>query len=142
MAQKVQVLLVDDIDGGTADETVTFGLDGVTYEIDLNDKNSDALRKALSPFLENARRARSGAAGRGGRSATRATDKDRNANIRTWAVENGVELPSRGRVAGTVQQAYDAQDVAALFSAVGLEMDEPKPRRGRSRSAEFSAAVA
>ena len=50
MAQRVQVILEDDIDGGPADETVTFGLDGVTYEIDLSEKNASALRDAI-PLL-------------------------------------------------------------------------------------------
>ncbi|WP_141275556.1 histone-like nucleoid-structuring protein Lsr2, partial [Streptomyces cacaoi] len=62
MAQKVQVLLVDDLDGGEADETVTFALDGKTYEIDLNTTNADKLRSALEPFLKSGRRT-------GGRSA-------------------------------------------------------------------------
>ncbi|WP_141275433.1 histone-like nucleoid-structuring protein Lsr2, partial [Streptomyces cacaoi] len=62
MAQKVQVLLVDDVDGGEADETVVFALDGKTYEIDLNTTNADKLRSALEPFLKNGRRT-------GGRSA-------------------------------------------------------------------------
>ena len=56
MAQRVHVVLVDDIDGSDAGETVTFGLDGSTYEIDLNEKNAAALREALSPYVGHARR--------------------------------------------------------------------------------------
>lgn len=56
MAQKVQVLLVDDLDGGEADETVTFALDGKTYEIDLTTANADKLRGLLDPYLKGGRR--------------------------------------------------------------------------------------
>ena len=64
MAQKVQVLLVDDVDGGTADETVTFGLDGVTYEIDLTSDNAAKLRDALAPWVANGRKVSARSAGR------------------------------------------------------------------------------
>jgi hypothetical protein len=139
MARETIVTLVDDIDGSVAASTVTFGLDGYSYEIDLSDKNNNALRTALNPFIEGARRVRGGSAR--GRASGRTTDKDRNATIRTWALDNGVELPSRGRIAGAVQDAYDAKDVPRLYAAVGLEMEpEAKPRRGRGRSAEFSSA--
>jgi hypothetical protein len=73
-------------------------------------------------------------------------DKDRNARIRQWALDQGVELPGRGRIAGAVQRAYDAGDVAALYAAAGLEMPEeepePAPKRSRRRaaSAEFSSS--
>jgi len=140
MARETIVTLVDDIDGSVAASTVTFSLDGSTYEIDLSDKNNNALRTALNPFIEGARRVR-GASVRGGRASGRTTDKDRNSAIRTWALDNGVELPSRGRIAGAVQDAYDAKDVPGLYTAAGLEMEpEEKPRRGRGRSAEFSSA--
>ena len=65
MAQKVQVLLVDDIDGGTADETVTFGLDGVTYEIDLTAGHATELRDALAQWVGHARKV-------GGRTSSKA----------------------------------------------------------------------
>ena len=139
MARETIVTLVDDIDGSVAASTVTFGLDGYTYEIDLSDKNNNALRTALNPFIEGARRARGGSTR--SRGSGRTTDKDRNATIRTWALDNGVELPSRGRIAGAVQEAYDSKDVPGLYAAAGLEMEpEEKPRRGRGRSAEFSSA--
>jgi hypothetical protein len=51
MAQQVQTLLIDDLDGGEAEETVRFGLDGTEYEIDLSAKNADALRKALAWYI-------------------------------------------------------------------------------------------
>ena len=68
VAQKVQVLLVDDLDGGEADETVTFALDGVTYEIDLTTANADKLRGLLNPYTDSGRRT----GGRVGRGRTKA----------------------------------------------------------------------
>ncbi len=67
MAQKVQVLLVDDIDGGTAEETVTFALDGVSYEIDLTAENAAQLRDSFSRWVGHARKAGSGSRGSGSR---------------------------------------------------------------------------
>src|SRR4051812_50119181 len=69
MAQKVQVILVDDVDGGEASETVSFSLDGVSYEIDVSESNAGALRDALAPWVGHARRVggRSGGSGGGGR---------------------------------------------------------------------------
>lgn len=107
MAQKVHIVLVDDIDGSDAEETVAFGLDGTNYEIDLNAENAQRLRDALAPFVGHARksggtrRARrsSGSAAAGGPSA-----KD----VRAWARENGHDVPERGRIPEAVRQAYDA----------------------------------
>ncbi|MCL2455476.1 MAG: Lsr2 family protein [Micrococcales bacterium] len=105
MAQKVQVLLVDDIDGGTADETVTFGLDGVTYEIDLTTENAARLREALASWVGSARKVgRTGRAARGKRSAS---SPDAQA-IRDWAKENGYTVSGRGRISAEVKAAYEA----------------------------------
>jgi len=107
MAQKVQVLLVDDIDGGSADETVTFALDGVTYEIDLTADHASALREGLSTWVGHARKlgVRSGA-GRPAR-ARRAGGADASA-IRDWAKANGHHVSERGRISAGVKAAYDA----------------------------------
>ena len=106
MAQRVHVVLVDDIDGSDAGETVTFGLDGSTYEIDLNEKNAAALREALSPYVGHARR--SGGPRRGKKSAAAASTGPSAAVVREWARENGWDVPDRGRVSADVRQAYDA----------------------------------
>ena len=106
MAQRVHVVLVDDIDGSDAGETVTFGLDGSTYEIDLNEKNAAALREALAPYVGHARR--SGGSRRGKKSAAAATSGPSAAEVREWARENGWDVPDRGRVSADVRQAYDA----------------------------------
>src|SRR5690349_12249061 len=105
MAQKVNIVLVDDIDGSDASETVSFGLDGTSYEIDLNDTHAAALRDALATYVGHgrkvggARRARKSAASASGPSA---------AEIRDWARSNGHDVPDRGRVSAEVRQAYDA----------------------------------
>ena len=107
MAQRVQVLLVDDIDNTDADETVTFALDGVSYEIDLNDANAAKLRDALAPWVGHARRSggrkATGRSNSGGGGARR---KDVSA-VREWARENGHDVSERGRIPAAVQEAYD-----------------------------------
>ncbi|WP_300680601.1 Lsr2 family protein [Nocardioides sp.] len=105
MAQKVQIILEDDIDGGSADETVTFGLDGSNYEIDLTSANADKLRDALAPFIGHARKvARSGKAG----AAKKSTGGTNAAEVRAWARSNGFEVPERGRIPLNVKEAFDA----------------------------------
>lgn len=105
MAQKVHIVLEDDLDGSPATETVSFGLDGKTYEIDLNDKNAAALRDALATYVghgrkvSGSRRGRRSAGSSGGASA-----KD----IREWARSNGQKVPERGRIPADVRAAYEA----------------------------------
>jgi hypothetical protein len=112
MAQKVQVILVDDIDGGEADETVSFAVDGVSYEIDLSESNAQELREALAQWVGHARRV-------GGRStARRAAAPKKNgavaaasrpdlSEVRAWAREAGYEVSDRGRVSGEVLKAFE-----------------------------------
>ncbi|MDT0446901.1 MULTISPECIES: Lsr2 family protein [unclassified Streptomyces] len=114
MAQKVQVLLLDDLSGGEADETVTFALDGKTYEIDLNSDNADKLRNALEPYVKAGRRAGGGRAARG-RARAAATgggsSSQDTAKIRAWAKENGYEVNDRGRVPANIREAYEKAGV-------------------------------
>lgn len=109
MAQKVVVSLVDDLDGGAAEETVAFGLDGKSYEIDLSSANAAKLREAVATFVTAARRP--GRSGRGGRRSARATsagstDREQSQAIRDWAREQGIKVSVRGRISAEVQQAY------------------------------------
>ncbi|SCE46863.1 Lsr2 protein [Streptomyces sp. DvalAA-43] len=107
VAQKVQVLLVDDLDGGEADETVTFALDGKTYEIDLTTSNADKLRGLLEPYTKGGRRTGGRAAGgRGKGRAVTGGNKD-TAEIRKWARENGHNVNDRGRVPAEIREAYE-----------------------------------
>ncbi|SER49517.1 histone-like nucleoid-structuring protein Lsr2 [Streptomyces qinglanensis] len=103
MAQRVVVMLSDDIDGGEAAETVSFGLDGKTYEIDLNTENAKQLRTELAPFVEAGRkRARSGKTYR-----RTSIDPDPRA-VRAWAESNGFDVPARGRIPKKVYEAFRA----------------------------------
>jgi hypothetical protein len=113
VAQKTVVELLDDIDGELADETVTFSLEGVSYEIDLSAKNADTLRKSLRPYVDQARKARAGSAGRarrGGHGTRPASSRERSAAIRAWAKEHGIQVNDRGRIPAQVVDAYDAND--------------------------------
>jgi hypothetical protein len=109
MAQKVNIVLVDDLDGSEATESVSFGLDGTSYEIDLNETNATQLRDALAPYVGHARKVGSAARRNGRRSsAAAASDGPSARDIRDWARENGYEVPDRGRVSAEVRSAYDA----------------------------------
>ena len=98
MAQKVQTLFIDDLDGSTAEGTVRFGLDGTEYEIDLNEKHAQELRDALARYVSAARRASHGAPrpARPGRQAP-ATGLN-TIEVREWAKAQGIEVKDRGRV--------------------------------------------
>ena len=111
MAQRVQVLLTDDLDGSTATQTVRFALDGREMEIDLNDKNATKLRKALEPFASAGRRlgTRTGTSRRTRVSAgTSGMSRAELANVRAWAKGNGYDIAQRGRVKGEILDAYHA----------------------------------
>jgi hypothetical protein len=110
MAQKVQTLLIDDLDGGEAEGTVRFGLDGTEYEIDLNAKHAESLRKALEPYLGAARRAPGSPArrpGRDGRRVASAAAPDPTA-VREWAKSQGIEVKDRGRVPAELVAKFKA----------------------------------
>ncbi|GEA84568.1 MAG: Lsr2 family protein [Cellulomonas sp.] len=108
MAQKVQVLLIDDVDGAAADETVTFALDGVTYEIDLTAERAAQLRDSFATWVGHARRVggRSTSAARPAGARRRRSDNDAHA-IREWAKGQGLEVSERGRISAEVREAYD-----------------------------------
>lgn len=104
MAQRVQVLLVDDIDGAAAAETVSFSLDGVSYEIDLTAAHAKKMRDDLASWVGHARRS-------GGRKTSRkAAAGGRRGDlsaVREWARNNGHKVSDRGRVSAEVLAAYD-----------------------------------
>ncbi len=105
MAQRVHVVLEDDLDGNVADETVTFALDGVSYEIDLSKKNATKLRDALALYVGSGRRV----SGRAGRKASRGRSSGPSAfEVREWARGQGYEVSDRGRVPADVKAAYEA----------------------------------
>ena len=111
MAKQVITLLTDDLDGGEADRTVEFGLDGVNYTIDLSEKNAGKLRKALDPYLAAATRV-----GRSGESRARRlpastgrASRDQNQAIREWASKNGYDVSERGRIPSSIVEAYHSK---------------------------------
>jgi hypothetical protein len=107
MAQKIQTLFIDDIDGGEAEGTVRFGLDGTEYEIDLNAKHTEELRKVLAYYAAHGRKAGGTArrTSRGRRSDAGAVDT---AKVREWAKESGYDIRDRGRVPANVVEKYKA----------------------------------
>lgn len=109
MAQRVQVILIDDLDGGEATETVEFALDGVTYELDLSDANAAKMRDSFAQWIGVARRSggrrQTRRAGRGGGSGA---SRDELARMREWGRENGFKVSDRGRVSKELQEAYAA----------------------------------
>jgi hypothetical protein len=108
MAQKVQTLFVDDLDGSDAEDTVRFGLDGLHYEIDLNTAHAKELRDALMRYVEAGRKA-SGPARRAPRSRAQANSNGLSTNeIRDWAKTNGLEVKDRGRVPADVITKFRA----------------------------------
>ncbi|MGW9405844.1 histone-like nucleoid-structuring protein Lsr2 [Arthrobacter sp. NPDC055585] len=106
MAQRVQVQLLDDITGEEAAETVCFDLDGVSYEIDLTQKNAGQLREGLRIYLDKGRKTnrRSGSS----RRRPKASSMDETRNIREWAEKNGYSPSARGRISKSIMEAYQA----------------------------------
>ena len=105
MAQKITVTLEDDLDGGPADQTVRFGLDGAEYEIDLSTSNATALREQLAPYTARARKAGRGPRGGSGRSTS---SRERSGEIRAWAKDQGITVSDRGRIPASVIEQYHA----------------------------------
>ena len=107
MAQKTTVRLVDDLDGAELGEdrgeTVTFALDGTTYEIDLSRENADALRGLIYDYAAKGRKVSSGRRA----ARTSVVDGPPPAEVRAWAQDNGYNLPDRGRIPAQVREAYD-----------------------------------
>ena len=105
MAQRVTVELEDDLDGGPADETLRFGLDGKEYEIDLRKTNASKVRRQIAPCLDHARKA-----GRGQRRrpARTPSGRERSGDIRAWAKGQGIAVSERGRIPASVVEQYEA----------------------------------
>lgn len=106
MVQRMQMLLIDDIDASSAEETVVFGLDGVTYEIDLSSANAEALRSDLAKWIGHGRRTGGRRNTSGGAAPRSENSREDLAKIREWARANGHKVSDRGRISTTVQDAY------------------------------------
>ncbi|GAA2908189.1 Lsr2 family protein [Actinoplanes cyaneus] len=113
VAKQVITVLTDDLDGGDADGTIEFGLDGINYTIDLSDKNAGKLRKALDPYLAVA--AKAGRTNGNSRITSRTaaaparSNRDQNQAIRQWATKNGYEVSERGRIPSSIVEAFHAK---------------------------------
>jgi hypothetical protein len=103
MAQRVQVVLIDDVDNGPAAETIKFAVDGVQYEIDLSSAHATEMRAAMAPWVAAARKVSSRSSGKARSSSSSDTGK-----VRAWAKANGYDVSERGRISATVRSAYDA----------------------------------
>jgi len=137
MAQVSKIRLVDDLDGGSADESVDFTIDNNRYQMDLNEKNAARLREVLAPFIAAARRAGGSTTTRTRRSTTAARPPradEETAAIREWAGANGFSVSTRGRISASVREAYESRtaSTAALVVETPTVEAEAKPKR-RSR---------
>lgn len=103
MARRTHTVVTDDIDGSEGAATINFSFEGVYYEIDLNEENSQKLRDELAGWMKHARRV--GGRGRRGTSRRRSDETKR---IREWARANGHEVGDRGRIPAVIRQAYSA----------------------------------
>ncbi len=113
MARREIVVLEDDLEGGTADETVKFALDGVQYEIDLSKRNAAKLRDSFADYLAHGRKVGRGGVVIGGRAAARArgsaaADREQNKAIRAWAKRKGKTISDRGRIPQEIVDEYNA----------------------------------
>jgi hypothetical protein len=114
VAKRTIHMLVDDIDGGDADETVKFALDGVQYEIDLSKRNAAKMRETLAPYMEAGTRASRGGVVVGGRAASArsrrsVSDREQNKAIREWAKRKGIDVSERGRIKQEIVDQYHAE---------------------------------
>lgn len=108
MAQRVQILYTDDIDGSDAEGSVTFGLDGATYEIDLSGTNATKLRESLAPYVAHARKVSAAAKTKDRSTAAKRTDGPSPGEVREWAAKQGIEVSNRGRIPNDLMVKFQA----------------------------------
>jgi hypothetical protein len=107
MAKQTYIQLVDDIDGSEAHETVKFGIDGLSFEIDLSNKNATKLRTALQTYVDHGTRISGrAAAGRGSARRPAVAEREQNKAIRAWAVRKGLDVAPRGRIRSDIIEQY------------------------------------
>jgi Lsr2 len=114
VAQKIQTLFIDDLDGSAAEGTVRFGLDGTEYEIDLNARHAKNMREALARYVNAARRVGGSARKPVRGSSRRPANGPDNTEVREWARAQGIEVKDRGRVPA---------DLVAKFKAATGQQD-------------------
>jgi len=132
MAQVTKTRLVDDLDGGNADESVNFTVDNHRYQMDLSETNAARLREVLAPFIAAARRAGGSTTTRTRRSTTAARPPradEETAAIREWAGANGFSVSTRGRISASVREAYESRTASTAALVVETPTVEAKPKR-------------
>jgi nucleoid-associated protein Lsr2 len=112
MAQRVQVVLTDDIDGSEGAETVSFSYNGVDYELDLSAKNAKKFHDNLQFYADHGRRVGGRARRSSGGGKTTNVRSD-NATIRAWAKANGIDVPARGRISSSVREQFEAAQASS-----------------------------
>jgi hypothetical protein len=111
MAQRTQVVLIDDLDGNEikdGGQSVAFSFNGTDYSIDLSEPNAEKFEQALSPYIEHAQRVGGRRSSRSSGAATKTTSPVDSKSVRVWAKSNGIELSSRGRIPADVVEKYQA----------------------------------
>lgn len=108
MAQRVQVFLIDDLDGSEAEETVEFGVHGSIYEIDLSRANATKLREIIAPFVQAGRKVSAKHTRVGKRGARSISTRERSGEIRAWAKAAGKPVNERGRIPKAIVDEYEA----------------------------------
>ena len=141
MARQIITMLTDDLDGREADETVTFGLDGISYEIDLSGKNGRRLRQVMEPYIQaGSKVGRGGIVRSAGRSAGgSATNRDENAAIRAWAQQHGYEVNERGRIAVTIVEAYRNRGTATAAAQPARKAPAGSRKRPTKKATKSAA---
>jgi hypothetical protein len=141
MARQIITMLTDDLDGGEADQTVTFGLDGISYQIDLSGKNGLKLRQAMEPYIQaGSKLGRDGIVRSAGRSAGGSpTNRNENAAIRAWAQQQGYEVNERGRIAVTIVEAYRNRGTATAAAQPARKAPTRNSRKRPTKKATKSA---
>ena len=122
MAQRVFVEMVDDLDGGAADQTVPFSLDGVSYEIDLSNDNIKEFHEAIAGFVDSARKVTTSGLGRRARKTSISTNgrsREQTQAVREWARQQGHSVNDRGRIPAAIQQAFDQAHQGLQLADVG-----------------------
>jgi hypothetical protein len=134
VAQQVNVVLVDDLDGSEATDTVTFSLDSRTYEIDLSDENAAKLRDTLAQYIAAARRDTGTRRSVAAHTQQPAGEREQTAAIRQWARGNGLNVSERGRIPKSVAEAFANRDRAPAPEPVATPEPEPVVEAPKKRS--------
>ena len=135
MSQKIRVEVVDDLDGSSpAAETIQFAYEGRRFEIDLSQANAASFRAMMSEYADRARRVQLRPARRPG------SDRRSAAEVRQWALAQGISVSSAGRIPTRITQAYDESHSRPKPAVTGEDVPVAPPAPARRRAARGKAA--